>query len=96
MILTLIKIPEPVNTVIAAIVLPAQTTLKYFVVSVLYHNLACQFPFQFKVLSFITFSSRNRGFFCLSLIKFKKLKKTLKNGLDEFSSKTACVTPQNW
>ena len=42
------------------------------------------------------FSSRNRSFFCLSLIKFKKLKKTLKNGLDEFSSKTACVTPQNW
>ena len=44
---SLIKIPEPVNTVIAAIVVPAQTTLKYFVVSVLYHNLACQFPFQF-------------------------------------------------
>ena len=44
MILTHIKIPELVNTVIAAIPLPALTTLKYFVVSVLYHNLACQFP----------------------------------------------------
>ena len=39
MILTLIKIPEPVNTVIAAIVLPAKTSLKYFLVSVLHHKL---------------------------------------------------------
>ena len=48
MILTHIKIPELVNTVIAAIPLPALTTQKYCVVSVLHHNLACQFLFHFK------------------------------------------------
>ena len=46
--LTHIKIPELVNTVIAAIPLPALTTQKYCVVSVLHHNLACQFLFHFK------------------------------------------------
>ena len=96
MILTHIKIPEPVNFVIAAILLHALTTLKYCAVSVLHRNLACQCLFPFLVSSFTCFSSRNRVFFCLSLNKFKKLKKILKNCLDEFSSKTACVTPQNW
>ena len=47
MILTHIKIPEPVNIVIAAILLQALTTLKYCAVSVLHRNLACQFPFPF-------------------------------------------------
>ena len=47
MILTHIKIPEPVNIVIAAILPHALTTLKYCVVTVLHHNLAFQFPFQF-------------------------------------------------
>ena len=89
MILTHIKIPEPVNFVIAAILLLAQTTLKHCHVSVLHHNLTCQFPFPFKFHHLLVFPLEIEVF-------LKKLKKDLKNCLDEFSSKTVCVTPQNW
>jgi len=47
MILTHIKTPEPVNIVIAAILLHALTTLRYCAVSVFHRNLACQCPFPF-------------------------------------------------
>ena len=88
MILTHIEIPEPVNFVIAAILLLAQTTLKHCHVSVLHHNLTCQFPFPFKFHHLLVFPLEIEVF-------LKKLKKDLKNCLDEFSSKTVCVTPQN-
>ena len=51
----LIKIPEPVNIVIAAILIHALTALKYCVETVLHHNLAFSFFFNFKFYHLLVF-----------------------------------------
>ena len=64
-LMTHIKIPEPVNFVIAAILLHALTTLKYCAVNVLHRNLACQFPFHFKFHHLLVFPREIEGFSAL-------------------------------